>query len=701
MDMLPGHRDQLIQECRRLTLSGIPASILATCEVVIYCLAAFVLFRRRGNSISESCAYALITPLMLLSALFQLAFIAGTPLISAGIEIPLTLAAGVVVYRLRGLFREGLRAGRDFIAANPISGGCIALLGLYLLLAGFVLPPESQHWPGLVSVLHLQKSGSITAALSPAPPAAASGPLPPLNIVILSHLFLRFHTDLGLGLFGFMAYLCIGFCSYALARRYAWPPTAFTLALMVVSMPRIVLLSTTPGEELLPAAAALFCLLAVYRAIERPNRMDLLLLLCSLLFTISGSALDAAFPAVMILLAAVLLFRRHGFITWWKLLVSRPQVIPIALAVFLLFSQLWLAAFNHVHLGRWFGSTELASFVPNADGIQGALANLVRYVFSSAHFTRPLDLICNWAFGFTMSGALQRFYEFLAEPVFGDLGAAGPFAIFWLPDERIAWFGPFGFLLVLPAVAYAALRATRRLKAIAVGLWGYFFLVMLVAAWCPDNVRFFTLFFVCSGFSLALFLPPWYLSPAGRRRLQEAAILLVIYASVFNLLKPAVTVPKVITGGNVDLASYSDSNCLKACRPAVWPRQSAWVVSQWGRNRLEPSTRVFADHRVAEIAALVPKETPLRLICRRPEMMYPFLMAFPRAVVLEAAALDNPYVWGDVDQAETIILFVDLDPGFADQKAATEVLWRADPSRASCGGALVRIRMPSPDGSTP
>jgi hypothetical protein len=638
---------------------------------------------------------------MLLSALFQLAFLAGMPLLAAGAEILLTLLAGFVTYRLRAKLQEGLSAGRAFFAAHPIGSSCIIVLGLYLLLAGFVLPPQSEHWPALATVFHLQKSGSVLAALSAAHPAAGTGPLPPLNVAILSHLFLRFHTDLGLGLFGFMAYLSIGFTTYALARRYAWPPSAFTVALMVVAMPRIVLLATTPGLELLPAAAALFCLLAVYRAIEHPNRRDLFLMVCALLFTISGSELDAAFPAVMLPLSALLIFRRHGFITWWKLLASRVRVLPVALAAPLLFSQLWLAALNHAHQGRWFGSFGSGSFFLNADGIQGALANLVRYVFSSAHFTRPFDLVCNWAFGFTVSGALQRFYEMLITPLLGSLGSAGTFTIQWLPDERIAWFGPFGFLLVLPAVGYAAFRAPRRLKAIAVGLAGYFFLVVLVAAWCPQNVRFFTLFFVCTGFSLALFLPPWYVSPAGGRRLQEIAILLVLYASVFNLHKPAITLPMWMAGANVDIASCSDSSPANACGPAALPVESAWLASDWGRDRLEPSTRAFGDHRVAEMAARVPDQANVGLVFRHPALAVPFRMVFPQADVLKAGFLNDPGGRRGADNNLQYVIFVDLDPPSTDRSAAFELLWEADRSQSSCSGALIRISPSDPADSRP
>ena len=473
------------------------------------------------------------------------------------------------------------------------------------------------------------------------------------------------------------------------------------MALVVVAMPRVVLLATTPGLELLPAAAALFCLLAVYRAIEHPNRRDLFLMMCALLFTVSGSAMDAAFPAVMIPLAALLLFRRHGFITWWNLLVSRIWMLPIALAVLLLFSQLWLAAFNFAHQDRWFASAGTAAMQFNADGIQGALANLVRYGFSSAHFTRPFDMICDWTLGFTVSGALQRFYEFLLAPLLGNLGATSPFAIHWLPDERFSWFGPFGFLLVLPAVAYAAIRAPRRLKAIAVGLAGYFFLVVLVAAWSLESVRFFTLFFICGGFTLALFLPPWYVSPAGRRRLQEIAIVLVLYACVFNLQKPALTLPAWLTGAQINVPPCSEVVSEPGCHAGALPLKSAWLASDWGRDRLEPSTRLFGDHRVAAMIRQIPGAASPGVVVRNPALAYPFLMAFPRAVIIHAATNDHPDGWPVTAQANPYVIFVDHDHSFAADRPAGEVLWRADLSRAPCGGMLVRFTDSVPAGSSP
>ena len=101
--------------------------------------------------------------------------------------------------------------------------------------------------------------------------ASSSQALPSLNILILPHLFLRCQTDWGVGILGFMAYLSISFSTYALSRRYAWPPTAATASIIVLSLPRLVYLSTSPGHEIIPTATALFCLLALFRAVESPN----------------------------------------------------------------------------------------------------------------------------------------------------------------------------------------------------------------------------------------------------------------------------------------------------------------------------------------------------------------------------------------------------------------------------------------------
>jgi hypothetical protein len=65
------------------------------------------------------------------------------------------------------------------------------------------------------------------------------------------------------------------------------------------------------------------------------------------------------------------------------------------------------------------------------------------------------------------------------------------------------------------------------LKALALALGAYFLLVALIAAWTPGNVRYFTVFFVCGGCTVAFLLPPWRMTHRRRCLLQLAAIALL------------------------------------------------------------------------------------------------------------------------------------------------------------------------------
>jgi hypothetical protein len=91
------------------------------------------------------------------------------------------------------------------------------------------------------------------------------------------------------------------------------------------------------------------------------------------------------------------------------------------------------------------------------------------------------------------------------------------------------WFGPAGFLLVLPALVYALQRAPRRLKSTAAAMLAYFLAIALILAWRPQNVRQLTMFFTGSGFLIAFFLPPWRINRRGRLVLQLFSICMAVY----------------------------------------------------------------------------------------------------------------------------------------------------------------------------
>ncbi len=672
-------------------LSGISAAALAAAELMTICLAGFTVFRRWRYTFSESCACTLVTVLMVLSCLFQLAFIAGVPAVSIAAEVLLCGLAIITIFRNAIILRQELATVLRFFTTHPVFSATTGIVWCYLILLAFFIPPQSIHWHNLSQVLLFQQQGAFFPSLAAGSFTNPEQTLSPVNITILAHLFLRSHTDFGIGLIGFMAYLSIGFSTYALSRRYAWPPTAFTVTVLVMSMPRLVYLSTTPGYEILPAAVALFCLVSIYRAVESPNVWDLCFLALGLLFMISGPAVSLAFPAILVPLSCLLLFRRHGFTIWWKLIAKHRRIVLLALVPALVFSQSWLFLYNRIYQGDWINHTGLSSVALNPDGIQGAVANFFRYILESAHFTRPVDLLCRWAAGFSITNLWQSIYGALISPVFDNLGAVVPFQISWIPDERLSWFGPFGFLLVLPAVVIALVRAPRRLKAIAISLLGYFFLITLILAWTPENVRFFTIFYVCGGFCIAFFLPPWRISQRSRQGLQIAGALLLLYAGVCNYMKPAVGFRSVFSPTGAIAAGSKTEPELKGVDWKQLLAGSIWVRSGWGRDRLGPSRKLFVDNRVERISALIPEDAKLRIIFKDKVSAYPFLLAFPKAECVSVANLDFDLLKSKDTVSPVYLLFVDLNPPDLPELSTAKVIRRTTSEALLPGGVLLQI----------
>ena len=491
--------------------AGVLAATAMTAELAALYLGGFAFFRHRGNTLAEAGAYAILSALMGLSFVFQLAFVTGTPQIEFLVEAVLVPIALFLCFRLRGRIAALGPVVSNFIRAHGFGAAALALAWAGLLIKAVVYPaPHVIAGPGIG-------------------PGSAMGAMAPLNHILLPRLFTRYPIAAGSGIFGLSAHVAIGLATYALARRYAWPFTAFTVTLVTVSMPRLVLLANGSGEEILPAAAALFSILAMYRLVEHPCFTDLALLVMGILFTIADAPLGLVVPPVLMLLAMVLLFRRHGTLALRAIVTARWKAILLLAPFALIFSQAGVFIYNLRNFGYWMKNQAVSGFTPNPDGLQGGAANLVRYFIESLHITRPLNDLCTFVTGWSPAAGLAKLHAAVVVPVFGHLGSANAFKIAWATTPRLAWFGPLGFFLVLPALGYALVRGPRRLKALGVALVGYLYLVALIPAWSSENVRFFTTFFVCSGFFTALFLPPWRLTHTGKQILQTISVILLAY----------------------------------------------------------------------------------------------------------------------------------------------------------------------------
>jgi len=252
-------------------------------EVISMCAAAFFLFRRSGNTFAESASYAIVTVFMLLSFIHQIAFITGYSILSAGMESFFLLASLILILKHRSYFFGVFGTLKNAASVNPVSFIFLGVCLLYMIIhALFPVPKDFQN--ELYNIALYEKSGFFSLGAADEFPAFL-----PVNHLILFNVFLRFDSNAGAGIFCFLAYLSIGFSTYALARRYSWQNTAFTTTILVISMPWLIVQAIHPGTQIISVATVLFCILAMYRSVELPNLMDLILLILGLFFCISDN----------------------------------------------------------------------------------------------------------------------------------------------------------------------------------------------------------------------------------------------------------------------------------------------------------------------------------------------------------------------------------------------------------------------------
>lgn len=475
---------------------------------LLCCGAGITLFRRWEYTLAEAGCYGIMSVLMALSLCLQMGILFGSVWIGRVLVAVLVGAClGVLFCRVREWRTIG---GLIRFAFGAFPFGMILIGMAWALLTA-------------AAVSHMTAGDITTTADS----IRKSCPLPLLNHWVLPRtLFLLFDMPVRIPL-GPVAYVAISFGVYAVARRYAWPPTAATVTLIVISTPRLMLETSGNAAELIHAATALFCLLTVHRSIEAPNFRDLIFTIWGLLFGLSHLPMTPAFQAIFAILAGVLLIRRHGTMTWWAMLRRRAGISVAALAGAVLFAQLGLLLENRLGCGFW--SPALPESFYNPDGLGGAMLNLARYALEAAHFTYPVDGLMHWVFGFSWYELLVWLHGVCFTDALRQLGAAAPFLLPPAPDAVSAWFGIQGILMILPTLIYSAIRGHRRIKALAVALLGYGYVVCLAVSWRPGNASHFTPVFVCGGVCLALVLPPWRITRRGRRWIQWICAAMMVH----------------------------------------------------------------------------------------------------------------------------------------------------------------------------
>lgn len=503
---------------------------LANGALVLFTILAggggFVHFRRQGCTLSESAAYGCMAFLMSQAWMGQVAFMAGATRYYAIFLLLAALACLKTAGRMPAVFSVHVRAVIGFVRRYPLASAGLLTCWGYTALAS-VWPTPRLYGAVLENLAPLWRPDGNLFTLGRHGPDAA---LPVLNHLVFTA---SWQPPLAIVLANLAAYLAIGFCTYALCRRYAWPHMAITVTLLVVSMTRLVHQGMTAPSELLPAAASLTAILALYRSVEQPRLLDFVMLAGTIGYSVAGGRLCYLMPAVLLGLSAVLLMRQHGLRPWRRDAGVRVGGALAVAAILIVFSQAGPVGANLAAGRPWIGVAPWDRVSFNEDGLGGAVANMARYFVLSIDLPESLDRGCRWLFGAGPLAGIKRLYSGTVAVALGRQGAAAVFDWSWTAPYRYVWFGPMGFLMVIPSVVIAFWRGPHRLKSTALALSAYWILVCLIAAWRPENVELMTRFFVCSGFLMAFALPPWRLRRNGRLLLQLLGIMIMAHAILY------------------------------------------------------------------------------------------------------------------------------------------------------------------------
>ncbi len=493
-----------------------PSVVARAGELMLLSVAAAGHCRRAGYTVAEAVAAGLILPLAALSAAFQLADLTGTPAVAVAAEAGLVLIAAAAL-----LGRDSIGALREMtVALIWMARHHRAVAGMLLVAVG-----------GVGIILASPSMPASPAGLWLDAPPSPIGPDAPGNIVILTRLFSG--GGGGSGLLGLWGYLAAGTATYAMARRYAWPPTAVTVSMVVLSYPLFVQAALFPGGVTLPAAAAALGLLYIHRLAESPTGADLILMGNVFAFSIAAGPAPFALAIILLGLAALILYRRHGSRIWWPLLKGAPRRAWAAVIPLLILSQIPRLGVNLLREGAAYPPSPVPV---NPDGIVGAVGNLLRDILATGAIPAPADALVRDLTGVSPATVIERLYGGMVFPLIDGRGAAVPFSV--LPDPASpGGFGPLALLLVLPAIGYAAVRGSRRIKAMAVALLGYLYLLTLMVGWTPEAMALLARIYVPGGFCVALILPPWRLTRTGKRIIQGICLVLLAL-SVASLLPP-------------------------------------------------------------------------------------------------------------------------------------------------------------------
>jgi hypothetical protein len=307
---------------------------------------------------------------------------------------------------------------------------------------------------------------------------------------LVLHNHLRFGTDRGLGIYGYISFICIlGFLYNFFRQPKLDKFSSFLPCLMFLGLIEPVYQSFSAKNDL----PGLLACLASYHAYTswKKDKLDIYLILSFLALTWAVACkktyLAFALPVILFWWGQWLKDKRN-----FKITVQ--QVAGFTL-VLLFVSPLITYIYNLVLWGNWSGPTHFVEHHTNNSVILGTLANFFRYFFEIFHFPFFVEKFSSSLLGISPVNIINNCWINYVNPLFGSHGeGAWSFQVNWEQLED-SWFGPIGFLLLLYFIYSLFQRGENNQKEIRFLLISYLLAICAMLAWRPFNDRYFTLFF--------------------------------------------------------------------------------------------------------------------------------------------------------------------------------------------------------------
>lgn len=642
--------------------------LLFIIEILLFCCGGMIFTYHSARSVAEALSLGIFLSLILISLIFQVAFLIEIPTLAIILEIILSLLTIRYIAQNFLIVKKATRTVKQFILSHKIVSAIVIICWIYLLFLVAVIPPS--NWDSMAYNLSRVYLFQSEKSLFLENVNTVRQSMFVVGADILNHGFLRLNQDYGVGIFSWLAYVSVGLGTYGLSRTFASPQVSLATTLIIISLPQFCFQATSTKNDIFTAASALFCFIAGDRLLRQPNVKNLALLLLGLAYGFSTKTTFLGFLAPFGLGFAAIALWKIGGKKLAQIVIHNWRYFLILTAPILIISQSWLFLHNALTTKDATGG-ETIKIVTESSSHFGGIANLVRYFFQAIDFF-PLSYIVQGRLSFDIADYLTNFYNLVFYPIFGNLNMGYindrpyNYSIKSLPHEDFSWYGILALVIIIPAILWSLFKGNYWLKIQSLSLLGFIVIFSDKLVWTPWNNRYVVLFFAASGACVAFFLqqiPKKYQSKIFRS-ITVIALILLISASVLNVTKPL---------GGLSITQFFQPNI--------------WTKTAWGSDRLYYARKHFGDDRVEQFRTLVPPKSQVALLAGDKSWIYHFYLVNPQVSIVPTSLsiLKKDYTTYDY------LLCLDVECNAQHLSASSQMLWKSS-NKALRQGAIIKLK---------